>query len=256
MRQKLTIILTILLMVGVLIVINAATYQRKEDQQDSELAPNRSTYHAGATGTRALYDLLSESGYKVMRWREEPQKLLSDNQQKVGTFVIVGATPLTFDEDQAQSLLLWVSRGGRLVIVDRHPDARLLPISGEWRVTMESGPILTVDPGKPEEMTANVQPVHPVQPTLLTQNIDAVLPSRLAASINFVPAKKDGSKTDIWDSDNQEGEAPPPPSSVPVPTQAATPEVAEGATNVTSPAPVVHLADSRGNLLLDYPHGE
>ena len=43
-----------------------------------EFAPNRSTYHSGPTGTRALHDLLNESGYKVIRWRETPERLLSE----------------------------------------------------------------------------------------------------------------------------------------------------------------------------------
>src|SRR5688572_27605905 len=103
MRQKLAIIVTILLVVGVLIGINAVTYVGEEEQPDSELAPNRSTYHSGATGTRALYDFLSESGYKVMRWREIPERLLRDDQQQVQTFVIIGDTPLSIDEDQAKS---------------------------------------------------------------------------------------------------------------------------------------------------------
>ena len=70
MRQRIGIIITILLAVGVLIAINSAAYVSEDEKEDSELYPNRSTYNAGATGTRALYDLLSESGYKVMRWRE------------------------------------------------------------------------------------------------------------------------------------------------------------------------------------------
>ena len=81
--------------------------------QDTELSPNRSTYHSGATGTRALYDFLSESGYPVMRWREVPAQLLADTRQKVQTFVIIGDTALSIDEDEAASLLLWVQRGGQ-----------------------------------------------------------------------------------------------------------------------------------------------
>ncbi|MEP6921796.1 MAG: DUF4350 domain-containing protein [bacterium] len=247
MGQKLTIFVTIVLVVGVLIVINAATYESKEDRPDNEVAPNRSTYHAGPTGTRALYDLLSESGYRVMRWREVPGRLLSDNQLKVETFVVVGDTPLAFDQEEAESLLLWVAAGGRLVLVDRNPEARLLPASGEWKVDTELSGVApyTVDPAKTDEMTANVKPVHPVQPTLLTQNVDAVLPSRLAAAIRFAPKTKEkagGISETVLGNDGGETAPAPEPG---------------GATNPVpaSPAPVVHLADSRGALLLDYPHG-
>ena len=82
MRQRIAIIVTIVLVLGVLIAINAASYQSEDERQDTELAPNRSTYHSGATGTRALYDFLSESGYPVMRWREVPAQLLADTRQR------------------------------------------------------------------------------------------------------------------------------------------------------------------------------
>src|SRR5947209_5488430 len=134
MRQRFAIIVTIALIIGVLIALNAATYVQQEEKAGSELMPNRSTYHSGATGTRALYDLLSESGYKVLRWREAPASLLGGSGDKVTTFVIIGATLLPIDEDEAKSLLLWVEHGGRLVIVDRAPETHLLPKSDEWTI--------------------------------------------------------------------------------------------------------------------------
>lgn len=253
MRQELTIILTVVLVVGVLIGINAATYVGEDQSADSELSPNRSTYHAGATGTRALYDFLSESGNRVMRWREVPEKLLSDEQHNVQTFVVIGDTPLSFDEDQAKSLLLWVEGGGRLVLVDRRPDLRLLPASGDWNIVTEFGGFasLTADPAKPEEMTENVKPVYPVQPTPLTKDIDSVMPSRFAANISFsrtARKKPDGAEeTEL----NQEA------SEDPEEKYASDPEGTEsdGSTPV-SPAPVVHLGVASNALLLDYPHGE
>ena len=75
MRQRFGIIITIVLALGVLVAINSLAYVQEEKRQDSELAPNRSSYNSGSTGTRALYDFLSESGYKVVRWREPPERL-------------------------------------------------------------------------------------------------------------------------------------------------------------------------------------
>ena len=72
--------------------------------------PNRSTYHAGPTGTRALYDFLSESGHKVMRWREEPERLLSDAGRRVRTLVLIGGTQLPFADEHAEPMLAWVAR--------------------------------------------------------------------------------------------------------------------------------------------------
>src|SRR6267142_2990096 len=137
MRQRLGIIITFVVAIGVLIVINSAAYVSKEEQQDSELSPNRSTYNAGATGTRALFDFLKESGYKVVRWREAPERLLGNSGDQVQTFVIVGTPRVSIEEEEARSLLGWVERGGRLVIIDRRPENYLLPPSGEWRVTTE-----------------------------------------------------------------------------------------------------------------------
>ena len=82
MRQRITIILTFVVIIGLLVILNSITYVNQEKAEDSEITPNRSTYHAGPTGTRALHDLLNESGYKVIRWRETPQKLLGERENR------------------------------------------------------------------------------------------------------------------------------------------------------------------------------
>src|SRR5437667_771925 len=258
MRQKLAVIITIVVVVGVLIAMNAVAYVSKEEQQDSELAPNRSTYHSGPTGTRALYDFLSASGYRVMRWREAPEKLLGIDGQKVQTLVIIGRTPLAIDEDQAQILLLWVERGGRLLIVDRRPAIHLLPPAGEWTITtdLQDFPSLNVDPASPEQMTKNVKPLRPAQPTLLTRDIEFVMHSRLASIIGVSAANAEKSKDtakkepELQTGNDREEPAPP----LPAPSVDSKIMVQNSATPA-SPAPVVHLSNSKGALLLDYPHG-
>ena len=187
MRQRLGIIITIVAAIGVLIVINSAAYVSEEEQQDSELSPNRSTYNAGATGTRALYDLLSESGYRVMRWREAPERLLGTSGEQIQTFVIIGTPRVSIEEEEAKSLLGWVERGGRLVIIDRRPEDYLLPPSGEWKVTTEllNFPGFGVDPAHQEQMTEGVKPLYPVLPTILTRDVESVMPSKFFSSIKF-----------------------------------------------------------------------
>src|SRR5262245_48097736 len=98
MRQKFLTILTIILVVGLLIALNLATYVTEEPEHDFEAAPNRSTYHAGPTGTRAFYDFLSESGHRVMRWRDPVERLLGSSGSQVKTFVVIGRTKLDFEE--------------------------------------------------------------------------------------------------------------------------------------------------------------
>jgi hypothetical protein len=237
MRQRLTIILTIIVIVGVLVIINSVTYVSDQNKRDFEIVPNRSTYHAGPTGLRALYDFLSESGYKVIRWREQPEKLLDESGEKVRTFVVVGRTQVPFTEEEAEALREWVTRGGNLVIIDRGPKDELLPGAGDWSVSAvdASFPSFTVDPGNPKEMTEGIKAVQPVQPTVLTQDIQTVMPSKFASRIRIAARKR------------EKGEHAEPAS---VRTDESTDKI-----GATSHAPVVHLADGAGPLLVDYVYG-
>ena len=92
MRQRLTVILTFVVIIGLLVIINTLSHVKEDDSRDLEFAPNRSTYHSGPTGLRALHDFLNESGYRVMRWREPPSKLLGRSGEMVSTLVVVGET--------------------------------------------------------------------------------------------------------------------------------------------------------------------
>src|SRR2546421_2930934 len=134
MRQRLAIIITLVVVVGLLILLNAASYVKLEPTNDSEMFPDRSTLNAGATGTRALYDFLHESGYQVARWRESTASLLSFNGPKPQTVVVIGRTLVPISESDSKELLQWVANGGRLVIIDRSPERELLPASGNWNV--------------------------------------------------------------------------------------------------------------------------
>ena len=252
MRRRFGIIGTVVLAIIVLVAINSLTYVSEEEKRDSEFAPNRSTYHGGPTGTRAFYDLLSESGHRVMRWRESPEKLFSKDGEQVTTFVIIGDTRLTIDDDQAASLLYWVEEGGRLVLIDRHPQVSLLPASGEWSVTTEflNYPDLTSDPADSQKMTEGVTPINPVQPTLLTRGVDAVMTSRFYSAIRVTG----NTKTTKPENQPQRDYGP----------VVVEPEDDEGPTSITvetspddpaSPAPVVHLTNGSSAVLLDYPHG-
>ncbi|HLA09555.1 MAG TPA: DUF4350 domain-containing protein [Pyrinomonadaceae bacterium] len=242
MRQNLGFIVTVVLLIGLLIAINSATYVTQREQRDSEITPNRSSYHSGPTGTRALYDLLSESGFSVMRWRDSPQKLLSDSA-RVNTFVVVGNTRLPFEEEQTDSILLWVQRGGRLVVVDRSPESALLPATEGWRIgtQLQNMPPFDIDPGSVDQMTDKVVPVDPVQPTPFTRNVLKVMPSQFFATVHVsaVPRQDDEHGTS-----DEEGEYLEP---------AVDEESAEG--EPTSPAPVVHLSNAKGPLLVDYALG-
>src|ERR1041385_8050360 len=189
MRQRLAIIITLVVAIGALILINSAAYVSNEKEADSEISPDRSTYNAGITGTRALHDFLNESGYQVMRWREPTEKLLGNSGDKVKTFVIVGRPLISIDAKEAADLRFWVQRGGRLVIIDRHPESYLLRQDSDWEVTTEIVDFpLTID--APEKMTEGVDPVLPNQATPLTQNVNTVMPSRYASVIKVLALSK------------------------------------------------------------------
>ena len=264
MRQRLVIIVTVAVVLGVLIALNAVNYAQPAREPESELAPNRSTYNAGATGTRALYELLSESGYKVTRWRETTARLASDGGARVGTFVLVGPLLRPISQDDARTVLRWVERGGHLVIIDRTPTLHLLPKSGQWTISTEwrNLPELGIDPADSERMTQGTDAVHPEQPTLLTRDVRSVRPSRFASAIRFIrstnlPVKAEGKAvakpSDDLGGDESDDESAP-DEKPPVVRAEARAADAKSASNV-SPAPVVHAKISRGALLIDYAHG-
>ncbi|HEU5459427.1 MAG TPA: DUF4350 domain-containing protein [Pyrinomonadaceae bacterium] len=241
MRQRLTIILTVVVIIGLLVLLNTLTYVKDEPPRDMEIAPNRSTYHSGPTGTRAFHDLLSESGYKVIRWRETPEKLPGDSGSMISTFVVVGQMQVPFTEEEAKALHKWIASGGRLVVIDRDAESYLLPKSQGWSVgwTNFGFPDLDTDPADAKKMTENVTALLPVQPTAFTRDVTSVMPSRFASRVTIAsPAENP-------------------------PVAAATPQsfdpidfgddIDDYYTN--SPAPITHIADQNGALLVDYSYG-
>ena len=263
MRQRLAIFVVLIVVVGLLVLLNAASYVQVEPTADSEVSPDRSTLNAGATGTRALYDFLHESGYQVARWRDSTSSLLSLNGPKPQTIVVIGSTIVPFSDSEGKELLHWVETGGRLVIIDRNPDHRLLPSSGDWiiNVHLTSFPWTDIDPANFEQMTTGVKPVPPTQPTLAARDVAEILPSRFAGNIAITTTRKGDSKkanakdnaaggeTEESSDDSEASEQPSPESGDHEP---ATP--AAGSAKV-SPAPVVNFARESGALLVEYPHG-
>ncbi len=259
MRQRLTIILTFIVIIGALVVINTISYVKQEKLQDSELFPNRSTYHSGPTGTRALHDFMSESGYKVIRWREAPEKLLGQAGKNIATFVVIGPTRLPFSDDQRKSLQEWISRGGCFVLITREPDLTHGAPPGGWLLTARTSdyPRFETDPANASQMTKDVTALKPVQPTSLTHNVATVLPSRFAARLTLTPTEPEKRALptptpiraiqregrSVWDEDDEAEleKDPPPPSAVVV--------------KAFPGAPVVHIADKSGALLVDYAYG-
>ena len=257
MRQRLAVVITIVVVLGTLAALSSASHVTVERTPDSEFSPDRSTMNSSATGTRALYDFLRESGFQVTRWRESPGELLHGSAAKPRTFVIVGRTRRPFENEEAKLLLRWVASGGRLVIIDRLPEPGLLPRNEDWTITTEiSGELpFAVSADNLQEMTSGVNAMPPSQATALTSGVGSVLPSRFVSVIHVAPAPPSSSKDadrseNTEDTDDSEDFPDPtlPPNSDPIPAPAES-EMDPG-------APVVHCSSERGPLLVDFAYGK
>jgi Domain of unknown function (DUF4350) len=277
MKQKLFIFILLISTAVVLIGLNAASYQQKEKTPDTELAPNRSSFNAGATGTQAFFTLLNETGRGPTRWQEPPAALITARKNTPAVFVVIGELRRPYTEQETTDLFRWVSSGGRLVLIDRDVPESLAMTTANWRVSVkgkEVPDLLTVDSSDPLQMTKGVAGVRPAQPSVFSQGVNAIQPSRFAGAVSFERfIDPDVPKVD-------DGDAPPPPKAVPPPSNVPTKPVrverntgqvyqmpsptpfeitTVGGTSVESPsqmAPVVHFADGANNLLVEMPYGE
>ena len=206
----------------VLIGLNAASYRQKPKETDNEYSPNRSSYNAGATGTRAFYEMLGETGRKVVRWQEPPDALLA-NKNAPNTFVVVGSLRREFTDIEIKNLLQWVSRGGKLVIIDREPPDNLVGTTADWNISLAADKqpqIYAVDAADPNQLTDKTAAVKPVQPTVFTQNVNAVQPSIFASSVVFEAMNEDEKSKHYKETANGIGSGssnqPPPPAPPPI----------------------------------------
>jgi hypothetical protein len=301
MRGRFSVIIFIGVMLLLLVVLNAASYVRIEQEAEMEFKPDRSTLNAGASGTRALYEFLQESGQRVMRWREPANALTrSTAGARPSTFVIVGTTRLAFKEEEVRSLMEWVEAGGRLVVIDRAPHASLVE-SDEWRIDPQvvEMPETDVRADDAEALTRDAQQLAPAQPTLLTRDVASIAPSRYAsrfAAARRVPdedenegqagASPTATNAPVVDQESasqnenasdapteSEDEPPPPPKPLPSGAPAAKttpnidpravggqdymfPTVDKAASAPQASAPVFHVSDERGALLVDFARGK
>src|SRR5262249_31266039 len=99
-------------------------------------------------------------------------------------------------------------------------------------------PALDIDPANVTEMTQDVTAFNPVQPTPLTMNVESVMPSRFAGRLTIAPTRR--LKAEI----NSSGK----------PAQNDEEDLPE-ADETISFAPVTHIADRNGALVVDYAYG-
>ncbi len=267
MKERFLIVISLLLIFGALVGLNAASYAPTETAPDDEARPNRSTFNAGATGARAFYDFLRETNRPVTRWQEKPAALLAKNKNQPKTFVIIGEPPREFAKKELNDLLMWTAQGGRLVIISRRPKIELLPVSGGWQpeIVRVNPAEIAGDPANVNQMTKDVIAAKPVQPSVLTSSVNSVLPSKFATAVNFkqtvttvetqtvTTIKED---TDAETADDEGGffdeAAPPPPAAKPLPTIVGSKTEPE---NYSMFAPVAHVRSQDRTILADYGYG-
>jgi hypothetical protein len=282
MKQKLFIFLAIAFVIVVLVGLNAASYVQKPETIETELAPNRSTFNPGITGSQAFYSLLAETGRKVTRWQRPVEELIDEKRNKPATLVMIGTLRRPLTEDESPKLLEWVSNGGRLVVIDREPPKELLISSANWKIKVEPRnpkDLFTISTSDIKQMTAETSAEKPVQPTAFTQSVNAVQPSRFASAITFERyadigkpetkakgyARSESSPTPYESPtphDFFQNEPPPPPpvakATPPAGSSQTSDEDAEVASNYDEEflgAPVVHIGSGDRNLLVDVPFG-
>src|SRR5438045_3282904 len=154
MRERLFLIGSIAVLLLLLVGLNAASYVQVEREPELEFRPDRSTYNAGATGTRALYEYLAETGQHVVRWREPIAALGDAKRRRPDTFVVVGRLRVPYTKEETLKLRQWVAAGGRLVVIDRTADAQLLPPAATARAPDLAGRRATTDRQR-DEATAD-----------------------------------------------------------------------------------------------------
>jgi hypothetical protein len=233
MKQRLSILLLAIGLIVLLVSLNALTYVQKQEEADSELAPNRSTYNPAATGTQALYTLLQETGRRPTRWLDSPEGLIT-SRNKPEVFVMIGSFRRPVSEEDAASIRRWVAGGGRLVIIDREPPRPLRVGTASLQLDFKANPaaqLLSIDPSDQVAMTTDTPAAKPVQPSVFTAQVNSVQPSMFASSINVVNEPVETDQPFFSDDTYHEaGEA------------AAT-------------GPVVHIAQGIKNVLVDVPYG-
>jgi len=286
MRRYLGIMITAVIVLLVLLGLNAVSLLRLDRPPESEEAPNRSSYNTGATGTRAFYQLLEESGYQVARWRNDYGELHTDARD--AALVMIGPPAAAggfVSGKEAGQLKSWVRSGGRLLIISRRPQIEF----SDWTIAAQVDPTavteVAADPALDRVIDKNSDALI-AQPTELTRNVRGLAVSRLAARLKFNlkvvalptpspvsspagpaptrdsrreaekaegdthPADKDQSAGASEDKDENSGDDKEEESEEP-----ASPD-RESSDKPDLSAPVVHLGDSSGAVLADFDYGK
>jgi hypothetical protein len=246
MRRYFGIIATVVLVLIVLIALNTAGTITLDRPPEDEFSPLRSSYNTGPTGTRAIYQLLEESGYDVARWRESYKELnRAGSQAKGASLIVIGPFPsdAQIEEQEARELQKWIANGGKLLVISRSPQAQF---QDEY-LHAELPPPPKPDKGDEKNATAveEKSDLLIAQPTALTRDVRGLVLSKWAARLLFYPTAAQTTKEKALESDDE----PSSPPDVPGTVAPAAQSLGDLST------PVVHLGDSKGAVLAEFEYG-
>lgn len=261
MRRYLSLILTFGLVLLVLIGLSAAGSLEFDRKDENELAPVRSSYNPGPTGTRALYQLLKETGYPVARWRERFGEL--KRKAAGGLLILVGpfAAADELEEAEVQALQEWLNAGGRVLVISREPAEQF----GDYTIGAQMPDKLPAADAAPEQMVNTKSDELIAQPTELTRGLHGLALSEFAARLKFRTVVLEAKPATT---EQQEPPPPPAPASSPTETPKTEAEIEDEKRSEKRMAevvalhfsdrlraPVIHLGDKDGAMLADFNYG-
>ncbi|HEY9432930.1 MAG TPA: DUF4350 domain-containing protein [Blastocatellia bacterium] len=231
MRRYFAGAVTIFIVIAVLIGLSAAGAIEFDRPTENEFAPNRSTYNSGQTGTRAIYQLLEESGTPVARWRKHYSSLDAEAEDSI--LVIIGPfqSGQKISEEEAFALQVWISTGGRALIISRSPFDQF----GDPAIRAKAPTQLPVHYETPEQFIDRESDELIAQPTELTRGLRGLALSDFATRMIFHPQDRaKAARTGVVET-------------APSPEEYSAPALY---------APVIHLGDKDGAALADFTYGE
>jgi hypothetical protein len=240
MRRYLAGAITIIAVISALIGMSLVGDINFDQPPENEFAPNRSTYNSGPTGTRALYQMLEESGTPVARWRRRYSQLHDEAQNAI--LVIIGpflSGQKTSDEETAE-LKGWLWTGGRALVISRIPVEQF----SDSMIHAKASDKTPDGDAMPEQFIYQQSDELITQPTELTRKVRGLAFSDFASRMSFHP--QDGVGKD--GAGRTEGVDPAGPSAIKdKPEESPAPALY---------APVIHLGDKDGAALADFTYGE
>jgi Domain of unknown function (DUF4350) len=231
MRRYFAGAVTIIIVIAVLVGLSAAGAIEFDRPAENEFAPNRSTYNSGQTGTRAIYQLLEESGTPVARWRKQYSSLDAEAEDSI--LVIIGPfqSGQKISEEEAFALQVWISTGGRALIISRSPFDQF----GDPAIRAKAPEKLPVHYETPEQFIDRESDELIAQPTELTRGLRGLALSDFATRMIFHPQDRaKAARTGVVET-------------APSPEEYSAPALY---------APVIHLGDKDGAALADFTYGE